>query len=213
MITWSLRSRVAWWNPGEAGINEPIAELRNVGPYGLGQNTVPFGSRLRLTGSLICVDGVIIPGLTDAAVPVPNSAVRADAEFIVQRDLITRDVRCVSEIQAAVHWKFNVDDLFQLFAGALYASHLLAYAHVRPLLIQRNPLGVFHDDVLGADCIGGIVALVQYLRNANASLCLYWDGKSMVSRWSYILSFLRRKTYGTQQSKPLNWSQACKCKR
>lgn len=44
-----------------------------------------------------------------------------------------------------------------------------------PFILQRDPGGMFHDNVLATDGIRRIVAPVQYFGNGNASLLSHWQ--------------------------------------
>ena len=54
-----------------------------------------------------------------------------------------------------------------MLTDGLYTNDLLLLGHDGPLLVQWDACGVFHDDVLTADAIRGVVAPVEDPRNRH----------------------------------------------
>ena len=107
--------------------------------------------RGKLTRSLVGFCVVVISRFSNVAVPIPSSAMRADAEVLVQRQLRSGVDGGIDKIQAPISWKFHVDNFFDLPIDSVYASDLLFSRHDWPFLVQLNTGGVFHNNVFATN--------------------------------------------------------------
>lgn len=82
-----------------------------------------------------------------------SSAMRSNAEFLVQSLFGPRRERAIDKIQAPVSWKVDVYHFFDVLIYSIDTSYLLVPSHSRPLLVQLNTGGVVHDDVLATNGI------------------------------------------------------------
>ena len=90
---------------------------------------------------------VVISRFANVAVPIHSSAMRPDAELLVQSLLRARVERGINKIQAPVSWKFNIYHIFDFLIDSVYTSYLLVPSYSWPSLVQLNTGGVFHDDI------------------------------------------------------------------
>jgi hypothetical protein len=115
---------------------------------------------------------MVVPRLSNTAVPVPRSAMRADAEIFVQRELGRGDIRRISKVEASVGWKADVRDIFQLRVDGNNTPSLLAHFHSVPFLVQTNIRRMAHDNLFTPNSVRSILTPIQYLRNRDTRLRL-----------------------------------------
>ena len=89
VIAWSvLKERIGWWDPGKTSIDETVTICNKIRPwnYSAVLRWAEVDGR-KLTRSLVGFCVMIISRFPDIAIPIPSSAVGADAKFLVQSEL------------------------------------------------------------------------------------------------------------------------------